>query len=230
MENLPMMKLTLETDWSKLVPVDKVHDIFDEGFIKNIEMEIEKLNPACSFIDFAQAKNCTAAEAVHKWLQMSVIDGYYRDWLKRDKMVCNLSSMIAYSLHPKMKGELLTNSQRNQVEVALYNNGRGESLLTQYISFQKATGSFGDYDALQLKPMMYWNLMSFEYPELSKIAITYLSLPASSASLERVFSMWNYVHNKSRNRLSKKTSEDLIFVYHAIHSMTQEVFEKLYTN
>lgn len=223
-----MMRLALETKWSKLVPESIIFDLFDDTLIKDVENEIDMLNPVCSFIDYAQAKNCSAAEAVHKWLQMPLVDRHYRDWLKRDKMICSIPSIIAYSLHPVLKGELLPDDQRNQVKTAIYNGGRGESAYSQFEEFLSSSGNFGDTDALQLKPLSYWKLMSYEYPELSEIALTYLPLPASSASLERVFSMWTYVHNKSRNRLSSETSELLIFVYHSIHSASKEIFSKLY--
>lgn len=223
-----MMRLALKTKWSKLVPESIIYELFDDTFVNGVNNEIEKLNPACSFIDYAQAKNCSAAEAVHKWLQMSLVDRHFRDWLKRDKMICNIPSILSYSLHPGLKGELLSEYQRNLVKTAIYNGGRGESAYSQFENFLNLTGNFGDTNALQLKPLSYWKLMSYDCPELSEIALTYIPLPASSASLERVFSMWTYVHNKTRNRLSSETSELLIFVYHSIHSSSTEVFSKFY--
>lgn len=223
-----MMRLALETEWSKIVPVHMVHELHDVAFIKKVEDEVKTLNPLCDFIDFAQAKDCSAAEAVHKWLQMVLVDRHFSDWLKRDKMICNLPSMVAYSLHPVYKGVLLSNDQRNQVKVKIYNGGRGEAAFSQLEKFMSSAGNFDDPDALKLKPLSYWKLMFYENPELSEIALTYLALPASSASLERVFSMWTFVHSKTRNRLSKETSELLIFVYHAIHSMSEDFLKKMY--
>lgn len=155
-----------------------------------------------------------------------MIDSHFNDWLKRDKMICNLPSMIAYSLHPVYKGELLTPAQLNEVKTMIYNNGRGEAAFSQFQQFYNSSGLFGEIDASEMKTMSYWKLFSLNMPELGKTAMTYLPLPASSASLERVFSMWNFVHNKVRNRLSKQTSERLIFVYHAIHSVSKVIFNK----
>jgi hAT family C-terminal dimerisation region len=70
--------------------------------------------------------------------------------------------------------------------------------------------------------------MQLEFPEVSSLALKYVSLPSSTASLERVFSMWQHVHSKSRNRLSKETSEKLIFIYHSLKTMSPDEIQSLY--
>jgi hypothetical protein len=51
----------------------------------------------------------------------------------------------------------------------------------------------------------YWKLNTFKYPVLSLMARRYLAIPASSAPVERTFSIGNNVITKSRNRLDPKT-------------------------
>lgn len=101
----------------------------------------------------------------------------------------------------------------------IYNNGRGEKALSDYEKFCSKEGLFGDEDFLSLDPANYWDLLQSDHAELSKIALQFVLLPASTASLERAFSMWSYVHNKIRNRLGLETSEKLLFCYHTINTL-----------
>ena len=60
-------------------------------------------------------------------------------------------------------------------------------------------------------PTVWWNGMCSSRP-LSYIASDLLSLPASSAVCERVFSTFGNVHTRKRNRLSNATVEKLVFI------------------
>lgn len=230
-ENLPMMKQAAETTESaglKLVPQHIVFELWNCDFIKSVEKEKRKLDPLCTFIDYVQSQDCSLADSIHKWLQMDTIDGHFQKWLRRDDMICDLPSLMAYSLHPKYKGDLLSQAQKEKVTKYIYKNGRGELVLQQFEEFLTASGNFGDECTFDLNAESYWKLMQFEKPEISELALTYVSLPASTASLERVFSMWDFVHSKSRNRLSESTSEKLIFVYHASKTISIEALMKIY--
>lgn len=88
------------------------------------------------------------------------------------------------------------------IEVALYNNGRGEQIVAALSNFRNGNLLYGDIDALRLKPELYWELMATESKELIQTALDYLALPASTASLERAFSMCNnnlFVLKKEKN-------------------------------
>ena len=49
--------------------------------------------------------------------------------------------------------------------------------------------------------------------KFSELAIRLLSAPASSASIERIFSNFGYIHNEMRNRLGCATAAKLVFCY-----------------
>ena len=59
-------------------------------------------------------------------------------------------------------------------------------------------------------PVKFWKLKSQQLPTLACMARTYLSVPASSAPCERVFSAGRYIQNYTRNRLNLETLESLI--------------------
>lgn len=60
--------------------------------------------------------------------------------------------------------------------------------------------------------MLWWKNNSTKYPKLSKLAINLLSIPASSASSERVFSLAGNIITDKRNRLEPKTVDSIIFL------------------
>src|SRR6266542_6511296 len=53
-----------------------------------------------------------------------------------------------------------------------------------------------------VKPLDWWKTHSTEYPNLSKLAVDYLCIQASSVPCEQLFSIAGQVLCKSRNRLS----------------------------
>lgn len=64
-----------------------------------------------------------------------------------------------------------------------------------------------------LDPMEFWHARKPQYPFLSKIALKYLMLPASSAASERIVSSLNLVLDKKRNRLTERNIDNLVFLH-----------------
>lgn len=213
-KNIEFMRQVACDFESPLLKDEMIFKMFDEDFIGHVKAEVQKLTPLCEFIDLAQSKNCTLADSVHKWLQMDAVPGTHQKWLKRDEMICKLPALISYSLHPKYKGELLPEKFKEQVKLAIFDNGRGEQRYDAFQNFLQGNGLYGDEDALKNSPEVYWELMTIMSPELAEMALDYLALPASTGPLERVFSMWAYIHNKTRNKLGSSTSEKLLSSYH----------------
>lgn len=61
-------------------------------------------------------------------------------------------------------------------------------------------------------PIMWWKNNDGKYPRLSKMAINLLSIPASSAASERVFSLAGNIITEKRNRLVPKTVDSILFL------------------
>ena len=61
-------------------------------------------------------------------------------------------------------------------------------------------------------PLKFWQLEQNHFPNLSTLAIDVLSVPASSAAVERVFSIAGKLNRPERNRLSSKHFEQLMFI------------------
>ncbi len=59
----------------------------------------------------------------------------------------------------------------------------------------------------------WWMDQPAEFAHLKEIALVVFSMPASSASCERTFSSWNFIHNKLRTRLGDQRVVKLVYVY-----------------
>jgi hypothetical protein len=62
-------------------------------------------------------------------------------------------------------------------------------------------------------PLNWWGLPSTKYELLQHFAKVLLSVPTSSASSERSWSIHAFIHTKLRNRLTPERVNKLVFVY-----------------
>lgn len=223
LENLPFMRLVVaekpigETKAKKKERLANNKQLNNLELIEKIDTAIINLKPICELIDTVQASACTLPEAVNEWLNMKPLDGHMDAYLKRDKMFCSTPALISYSLDPRFKGEKLNKKKKKQVDEALLSILRTQKDLDDLENFRQSKFSFGAESLKNLSPTEYWKILEMEYPKLAKIAMTYVSLPSSTASLERLFSMWKHVHSITRNRLSSENSEMLAFIYYSLN-------------
>jgi hypothetical protein len=61
-------------------------------------------------------------------------------------------------------------------------------------------------------PVMFWARRSKQFPRLSKVALEFLTPPASSVSSERIVSSLNFVLSKHRTRLLSSNVEKLVML------------------
>jgi len=64
--------------------------------------------------------------------------------------------------------------------------------------------------------LMWWKLHAMRFPYLSRLARRYLTMPATSASVERLFSVADQVVTVKRARLHPSTVTLLVFLHEAI--------------
>ncbi len=62
------------------------------------------------------------------------------------------------------------------------------------------------------KPLLYWKDHRSEFPLLCQLARRYLAVPASSAPVERLFSIAGKTFSKERSRLTDERFEQLMFI------------------
>ena len=61
-------------------------------------------------------------------------------------------------------------------------------------------------------PLEYWKNSQHKFPNLAKLAAKYLSIPASSGAVERLFSVAGNIFRPNRCNLSDSNFEKLVFI------------------
>lgn len=221
LKNLPYMKRVISENPQKSFPAHITALIFDQQFVKNVTEAVSLLDPICSLINKCQSSTASIACAAEAWLSIQFPPEFVEaeECLnKRRNSALKVPLLVANYLHPAYRGRKL-----NEQKIDIVNDYLLENLdttgLEDLIKFSSNTGIFAVLDGkegLNLKPHLYWELASTKCQNLSQIAIKLLSIPASTAQLERVFSNWSYVHNKLRNRLSAERSKKLVKVYYSL--------------
>ena len=141
---------------------------------------------------------------------------------------------IAYILDPKWLGLGLTQAEITSIEEQLFKwsptrfgsedeadayKSQVEGEYTKYICAARASRASQSniYKRLSrpkqpLTPINYWRVYCDEYPLLKTLALRIFSMPATSASCERNFSLMGFIHSKLRNRLGPATVHKCTFI------------------
>lgn len=140
---------------------------------------------------------------------------------------------LGYILDPRYLGEGMEREFQMQCEDLLFAFGaatsigteqelfdRKEQMLKEYTSFrvsalqEKQTNSFrfqmlsrGSKTSLE-----YWLSDGVHWPNVQKIALKVFSMACSTASCERNFSTFGFIHSKIRNSLSEESVRKLVYV------------------
>jgi hypothetical protein len=98
--------------------------------------------------------------------------------------------MVLNKLEPYASTALLVRSNQDKEEI-----GR------QLTSYRGKDGLFGNNMIMDNTPHLYWNnlLLYKSTKALAEIGVRVMSIPASSAAVERSFSIQGNLHTKSRN-------------------------------
>lgn len=98
--------------------------------------------------------------------------------------------------HLNRVSELLRDREKEMEEEDSHELSNGEEELEKYSSHK------ANADDIQLDPLIFWANASKGYPALSQVACDILSTPASSAPIERTFSISGDASRGRRNRLA----------------------------
>ena len=136
---------------------------------------------------------------------------------------------LAYLLDPRYLGEGISHQHRSNLEDILINlpldsvpvtDEKKSDVYMQYTEFviaaqnEKANSTFR-YKMLtgrRKTPLQYWQADGCVWKDLQKIGVRIFSMVTSSASSERNFSTFGFVHSKLRNSLGPAKVDKLVFI------------------
>ena len=203
-----------------------VTKVVDYSLCKNDMDLVEQLRPIASALDRCQSDGSSLADACDLCLSLlsePVLCPHEKTVSKRFKDAITPEHLTAYMLHPQYRGEKLTDEQRQDVSVWL-----NPSFIATFISFQAKAAPFpGTYfseEATSISPNTWWQgvVACGVDPSFTDLA-RLMSSPASSASIERVFSTFSLIHNKIRNRLGVQKASKLVFCYRMLRGGTKDL-------
>jgi len=195
----------------------------------SIQMETMNLIQQLKLVSIAlntfQSDHCTLGESVKVWLDLQeapVLQPFQELIKKRFQQCVTPIHFVAYQAHPKYKGKQLSINQENVATVWLTSINENfvaplmalsiedEAAYPKSMLAAKVTGTFS--------PTKWWKVMEVKAekisgpvtPQCCKFMQEISSLPASSASVERIFSIFGQVHTKLRNRLGNEKTAKLV--------------------
>lgn len=152
---------------------------------------------------------------------------------KRMKSVLTPAHYLANMMHPKYLGKLLTEEAENMAEEWI--NRKHPTFLAHCLAFKIQDREY--FPESMFKPEVinilsakkWWKILNAKNEKTSKLPenfcnffISLLSCPASSASIERIFSSYGLIWNKLRNRLGFENALSLVKIYRHLRSEPQD--------
>ena len=191
----------------------------DYALYRSAKDLMEQLQPIRVALDRLQSDSATIADAAEAWMMLAndgSLEPHASAVARRCRQALRPVHAAANLLDPRYFGRRLTEELRQSAEEWL-----GEDLFADVVLLESQQSPYPaaffrpDFIA-KLTPKAWWLGMKRRpgvSQELCDKALTILSMPPSSASIERTFSNFSAVQTKLRNRLGQKTSEKLVFCY-----------------
>lgn len=214
-----LQKLRALSDVTDLNLSERVKDrLRSEDFQILLRSVIDNLDPICELINACQGPKVNIADATEMWLTLRLPSNEYDQQISaRISKALRAVNFSANLLHHRYNGENLNEEQREKAEnfLATYFSEQAQHEFVVYNStrreFEKLARNCQD-------PVDYWKIVRMSLPALATEAIRLQLIPASTASLEGLFSEWTFVHSCYRNRLGDDKSAELLDIYHSLKS------------
>lgn len=220
-KNRPFMLLVV-AQHEELIDVRIKNLIHNVGLLNESKHLLQQLQPISKALDELQSDTATVADSCEQWLdllQCPSLEPHKKQVQTRMDQAMTPCHYLANLLHPVYRGKKLQPDHINAAQECLLEinpevlpellNFMADSLALPKAMLHAATIS-------KTKPTVWWTCVQrigTVNPALCKIALKLLSLPCSSASLERVFSNFSVIQNKLRNRLGIEKASKLVVCY-----------------
>lgn len=196
-----------------------------EDFIHDIIGELELQDPVCAVINITQAKTSNIADL---WLDLKIPLHLTKDehdpYVKRKNMVLSDIALAGFYIDPFKDKSKLSTDQRSRARTFISSKLNG-NFKNELLTYESGQTLHPDIMSKISRAIDFWTFAENGLPNLNKIALKLLSIPASTAQLERVFSMWQYLHTKVRNRLSFERSQKLMHIYYYFNNLDGNTWE-----
>ena len=162
--------------------------------------------------------NCFAKD-----IEAFMIHEQGKPWKERlDRQLTSLHT-AAYFLQPQTFDASMTEKSQEEIYKAFkqYILLKHEEALKQFYDFCRQRGAFypGNRAWTFQDPALFWAYMQTTSPDLASFADKLMNTCANSVTSERAWSTMNYIHSKTRNKLSVERTDKLQFIYISIRTL-----------
>lgn len=186
-----------------------------DDFERKLRETIDILDPICKLINKFQDIKCNIADAVQEWLKFQSNTDKY-DVLVQQKIneALNPVAFAANLFHHKYKGNIL-NGKEKEIGWKFLEEHLNDDAQNELSIFRTEEEKYIKFEYNCECPISFWTWCGFVLPNLSRFAVKLYLIPASTASIESLFSEWNYVHNVYRKKFSIDELGQFIDLYNS---------------
>lgn len=224
LENLPLLR-DIAQDPDVILEQPLKTKLLDVNFEVECKNWLDILTPIAKFVKKCESTDYNVADSTEDWCQLrsklpaDTYDDIVEQRIAKAIWECGYA---ANYLHHSYQGKSLDRDQKKRA-IEFINNNLNPEGLEEFQNFHFNDPKFSIYIKQCISPITFWNFLSPMVPNLSKIAIKLMLIPASTASIEGFFSQWKFVHSSTRNRLGFQRSCDLIDVYYSLRHGTKPI-------
>lgn len=224
MRNRPFYQKIVE-DHEDKIEKDIANLINNYNLYKQCKDLLIQLKPISVCLDVLQRDSATLADACSAWLGLmkeESLQPHIEIVEKRMSQSLEPFHFLAYLLHPKYQGDGLNSVQIESAR--LWATEKFPNCLPFLIAFEACDlpfpASYFSESGRLTNPVTWWKgihngITEKDSPffEFVKMVIVLHSCPASSASIERMFSNFGHIHSKIRNRLGLEKCSKLVMCF-----------------
>jgi len=220
--------------------------MLDDDFFTEVTRLYVVLRPLKDLIDVLESKQSTISVAIshyHSFWKLATEVGHevsYKEELlrfigQRWSMFYHPVMTLAHILDPKNDIRNLPSiiDVEEDVEKAMMqlipDETKRNRTYAQYMQYKAREGPFVSkalwavLDNNLVESLCWWKAnYKDKASELCELAERVLTIPCSSAAIERSFSSYGYIHSSSRNRLTPARSEKLVFLYYNLKQLKEQ--------
>lgn len=169
------------------------------------------------------------AESCHRWFliiflilnfALALVEEWAKDFVPRESQDCEVTLPVQTDDNrptPKsLKGKYALKRKLNAAPTPAMDGCSHQSLkqqLNQYLEWDHGDISYNvDGEPEEINAILFWTKVGQAMPALHRLAMMVLSVPATSAPVERLFSHGSIILRPHRAALSDSNLENLIFV------------------
>ena len=225
--NRPFM-CTIVNDDENAIDAHITKIVNNVGLFREVKNHIEQFHPIARALDRAQSDSATLADTCEDWLDLlespnlAVFNSQIK---KRFNQAMTPAHFLANLLDPKYLGAKLSPEQKEKGKEVLDSYSEDLVPLTYQLAAKlepfpvRMFGpSFGNMKSSAWYQCLKGETRDPNMLRLCDLAAKLLSMPPSSASVERVFSNFAVVQNKLRNRLGVDKAGKLVTCFRALRS------------